>query len=97
MLTVPKSEAEILNRNKFPQDWQGNGQFAADSQGRLRTSNGDPRTGTFPQTLVTVSDTACCVKGILTQKTSFKRLLLCEEVATEPDVCSPLVRLAHAS
>ena len=30
-----------------------------------QTSDGDPRTGTFPQTLVTVGDTACSVKGVL--------------------------------
>ena len=44
---------------------QGNGQFATDSHGRTRTSDGDPRIGMFPQTLVTTGDTACSVKGVL--------------------------------
>ena len=44
---------------------QGNGQFATDSQGHLRMSDGDPRTGTFPQMLVTTVDTACSVNGVL--------------------------------
>ena len=31
----------------------------------VRTSDGDPRTGTFPQTWVTMGDTTCNVKGVL--------------------------------
>ena len=42
MLTVPKSEAEILNCLKHPLDVQDNGRFTTDSQGRIRTSDGDP-------------------------------------------------------
>ena len=42
MLTVSKSEAEILNCLKHPLDVQGNGRFTTDSQGRIRTSDGDP-------------------------------------------------------
>ena len=45
---------EVRGRNfnslKLPQDLQGNGRFATDSEGHLRTSNGNPRTGMFPQT-----------------------------------------------
>ena len=56
---------EIRGGN-FKQVWdtQGDGEFATDSQGPLRTSDGDPRTRTFPQTRPTVGDTACSVKGI---------------------------------
>ena len=68
MLTVPKSEAEILNSLKLPEDLQGNGQFATDSQGCLQTSDEDPRTGTFPQMRSTMGDTTCSVKGVLKLK-----------------------------
>ena len=47
MLTVSKSEAEIKKFWKQPWDSQGNGQFASDSQRRIRMSDGDPRTGHF--------------------------------------------------
>ena len=40
MPTVHKSEVEILNVLKLPQDVQGNGRFATVSQGRLQTSDG---------------------------------------------------------
>ena len=43
---------------------QGNGWFATDSQGRIRTSDGDPRTGMFHQMRVTTDDTACNVNGV---------------------------------
>ena len=62
MFTVQKSEAEIL---WFKNSIGSNGWFASDSQGRTRTSDGDPRTGMFHQTRVTVGDTACSVKGVL--------------------------------
>ena len=64
MLTVPQSEAEIKKFWKQPWDSKGNGQFATDSQGHIRTSDGDPRTGTFHQTRVTAGDTACNVNGV---------------------------------
>ena len=60
MPKVLKSEAEILNSLKLSKDSQGNGQFATDSQGLKRMSDGNPRTGTFHQ--ITVGDTACNVK-----------------------------------
>ena len=46
------------------QDAQGNGQFTTDSQGCKWTSGGDPRTGKFHQTWVTMGDTTCNVKGV---------------------------------
>ena len=64
MLTVPNSEAEILSISKLPLDIQGNGWFATDLQVCKWTSDGDPRTGTFHQTQVTMGDIACRVKGI---------------------------------
>ena len=65
MLMVPKSEVEIWNFWKQPWDSWGNGRFATDSQGRIQTSDGDPRTGIFHQTLVTAGDTTCNVNGVL--------------------------------
>ena len=65
MLTVPKSEVEIVNSLKLSYCMQGNGQFATDSQGRLWTSDGGPRTGMFHQTWPTVANTTCNVKGVL--------------------------------
>ena len=44
---------------------QGNGRFATDSQGRIQMSDGDPRTGMFPEMRVTMDDTACSVKVVL--------------------------------
>ena len=50
MLTVLKSEMEILNNFKLLQDLQKyNGWFTTDLQARLQTSDSDPRTGTFLQ------------------------------------------------
>ena len=60
MLTVSKSEAENSNILKLR-----HGQFVTDSQGWIPTSDGDPRTGTFPQKQFTAGDTACSVKGVL--------------------------------
>ena len=65
MLKLSKSEAEILNSLKLPKDDQGSLQFATDSQGHTRTSDGNPMTGTFPQTWPTTGDTACSVNGVL--------------------------------
>ena len=31
----------------------------------MRTLDGDPRTGMFPQTQVTTGDTTCSVKGVI--------------------------------
>ena len=59
--TSAKSSAHIL---KLQQDTQDNGLFATDSQGFIRRSGGDPRTGAFPQMWVTMGDTACSVKGV---------------------------------
>ena len=67
MLTVSKSEAKLLNSLQPLQDFQGSGRFATDSQGRTRTSDGDPRTGTFLQTLPSVGDTICSVNGVLSK------------------------------
>ena len=53
-----------MNILKLPLDMQGNGQLATYSQGRKRTSDGDPRTGTFHQTQVTTGNTTCSVKGV---------------------------------
>ena len=64
MLTVPKSEAEILNALKLPYCVQGNGRFATDSQGRIQTSDRDPRTGTLHQTWVTAGETTCNVNRV---------------------------------
>ena len=61
---VLKSEVEILNISKLPQDTQGNGRFATDSQGCKQTSDGDPRTGMFHHTRPIGEDTACSVKGV---------------------------------
>ena len=44
----------------------GNGQIATDSQGRIRSSDGNPRTGMLHQTQVTMGDTACNVNGVYT-------------------------------
>ena len=63
--TVPKSEAEILNSLKLPYDFKGNGWFATDLQCCLWMSDGDARTGTFPQMWPTAGDTACSVNGVL--------------------------------
>ena len=43
---------------------QGNGRFATDLQGFVRTSDGDPRTGTFHRMRFTAGDTTCSVKGV---------------------------------
>ena len=44
---------------------QGTRWFASDVQGPIRMSDGDPRTGMFPQMWVTTGDTSCSVKGVL--------------------------------
>ena len=67
MLTVPKSEAKIKKFWKQPWDSQGNGQFTTESQGRIRTLDGDPRTRTFHLMRVTAGDTVCTVNGVLTR------------------------------
>ena len=59
MPMVPKSKDETLNSLKLPQDLQGNGRF---------TTDGDSRTGTFPQMLVTTGDTTCSVNWVLLNK-----------------------------
>ena len=64
MLTVLKSEAENSNILKLRQDMQGNARFAIDSQGHIRTSDSDPRTGTFSEMRVTARDILCSVKGV---------------------------------
>ena len=64
MLTVPKSEVEILNSLKILWDSQCNGRLTTDSQGCLRTSDGDPRTGTFPQMQPSAGDSVCNAKGV---------------------------------
>ena len=64
MLPAPKSEAENSYILKLWQKAQGNERFATDSQGCIWTSDGDPRTGIFPQTWVTTDDTACSVTGV---------------------------------
>ena len=68
MLTVLKPEANIKKFWKQLQESQGNGRFATYSQGRIQTSDGDPRTGTFHQTLVT----ACDANGALENYWAFK-------------------------
>ena len=63
--TVLKSEAEIWNFWKQPWNLQGKWWFTTDSQGHIRMSDGDPRTGTFHWTRVTVGNTTCRVNGVL--------------------------------
>ena len=60
---LPNSEAEILKH--FKTSVGRNGQFTTDSRVCKQTSDGDPRTGTFHQTPLTVGDTTCkCERGI---------------------------------
>ena len=72
-LSIAKNNTEtqvLFNWHQFfhapftLQDPQGNGQFTNDSQGYILTTDGDPRTGTFPQTQVTAGDTTCSVNGV---------------------------------
>ena len=56
---------KILNGLKLPYNMQGNGWFATDSQGPIRMSDDDPRSGTFHQMQVTVGDTIYSVKEVL--------------------------------
>ena len=61
---------------------QGNGRFATDLQGRLQTSDGDPRIGTFPQTQVIVGDTTCrCARCIRTVNSNIALLIFsCSQI-----------------
>ena len=61
MLTLPTSEAEILNILKLPQDAQDNGRFNTVSQGRIQTSDSSWRTGAFYQMPITAGRTTCSV------------------------------------
>ena len=64
--SVHTHDTEIRGGNfKQSKTSVGNGQFATNMQGQIRTSDGDRRTGTFHQTRVTAGDTACSVKGVL--------------------------------
>ena len=55
------TEAKISNILKLRKVMNGS---ATDSQGCIRTSYGDPGTGTFHQMWVTTRDTVCNVKGV---------------------------------
>ena len=73
MLTAQKSEVENSNILKLRWDSQGNGRFTTDSQGHIQTSDGDPRTGTFPQMRVQniQRDLSSKKKAIYTQSDIF--------------------------
>ena len=76
MLTVLKSEAEIINFWKQPRYLQGNGHFATDSQGQIQTSEGDPRRGTFHQMQVTMGNTTYSVNGVLCIRLTYINLFM---------------------
>ena len=78
MFTVLKIEGQILNSLKLWQDSQGNGRFPTDAQGCILTTDGDPRTETFPLTWVTLV-TACTVIEVLYVKAVFcmKPIIVC--------------------
>ena len=66
MKSLAHAHKEIRSGNslKLPWDLQGNGQFTTESQGPLQMSDGDPRTGMFPEMRVTAGDTTCSMKGV---------------------------------